>query len=208
MTRSPAGSNARVRHPLVLASCAALVAAVGLGYPAVELWRERALRSAAEQALRAGRSRDALAAYHALLRRHPRDVSIVRPFALCALENGEIDAALDALGGVGERGPELMRLPKGSSIASNYESRQMVKAQKIVEPQLERRQMVNPAGSGRASSSKSGFSIGGNFIDKIVIEGGSKDPQQIAEVVIDRLHEVMRQAKEISGSADMGVLLA
>lgn len=91
---------------------------------------------------------------------------------------------------VGERGPELINAPKGTRIASNYESRNM----------------VNPAGAGVSSSAGGSLSIN-SLVEKLVIEGGDKNPKEIAAAVIEELHELMRQAKEVSGNADMGVLL-
>jgi phage-related protein len=84
---------------------------------------------------------------------------------------------------VGEEGPELVSMKRGSQVIPTQ------KTQDIFD-KAERR----------------GISIG-SLVEKIVIEGYNKDPEELLDLLIQRLKQLLEKADEIAGSTEMGVLL-
>lgn len=84
---------------------------------------------------------------------------------------------------VGEEGPELVTMPRGSRVNTAAQTSRILD---------------------RAESR--GISIGA-LVEKIVIEGYNKDPEQLLDLLIARLKQLLEKADEIAGSTEMGVLL-
>lgn len=84
---------------------------------------------------------------------------------------------------VGEEGPELVTMPRGSKVTPAGQTSRILD---------------------RAESR--GISIG-SLVEKIVIKGYNKDPEELFDVFMAKLKQQLEKADEIAGSAEMGVLL-